>query len=135
MTIKQIYHKYELWEDYNNGMYNSNDILDKNIKAFDCIDLLTNSKLFYETCIKLLSEWPISCDVNLSNTAKNRRAWLGAAACSYHCQAPEYITRIAWSLINKDKQDMANLVAERVILQYEERYKGIHKNVGEQMLF
>lgn len=133
--MDRIYHEYKLWEDYNNGMYSMNDVLDKDKIAFNCVSLLSDVKLFNEVCLLVLDNWKYSSDVNLSNAGKNRRAWLGAAACSYKYKAPEYVTRIAWGLLNKDIQDRANNVAESIIKIYEEKNRGIYKNLGNTVLF
>lgn len=133
--MKQIYHHYEKWEDFLSGMYNLNDVLDKDKKVKNCIDLLSTPGEFYTVCKELLDKWPVSCDVNLSNKNQNRRAWLGAAACTYSFNAPEYLTRIAWGLLNKDVQDKANHVAEKIIFEYERKNTSLHKGMGEQMLF
>lgn len=132
--MKQIYHKYDYWEDYKNGMYELNSI-DKHIKVIKAIDVLCNNDIFYNACLQLIKDWPISSQVNLTNINQNRRAWLGAAACSYLHKVPEFITRIAWSLINLEHQEKANLIAEKIIKQYETENFGLHKNMGATMLF
>ena len=133
--MEQIYIEYQKWEDYLCGMYNANDVIDKDKKVIESINLLSNPNDFYITCQKILIDWKISSDVNLSNRNQNRKAWLGAAACMYKCNAPEYLTRIAWSLLNKKKQDSANKIAEKIILEYETKNREIHSNVGTKMLF
>ena len=133
--MKQIYHHYEKWEDFNNGMYTLEDVLDKDIKVLECISLFKDPNEFYNTLKKVVSLWGHSTEVNLTNKSQNRRAWLGAAACLYKCSAPEYITRISWNLLNKDVQQKANLVAEKVINEYESENIGIHKRLGKQVLF
>jgi hypothetical protein len=133
--VKQVYEHYEKWEDYNNSMYTLKDVIDKDKKVIECINLLSNPEDFYKTCIELIEVWNISTDVNLSNTSSNRQAWLGAAACCFKFQAPEYLTRIAWKLLNKDVQLKANYVADKIIKIYERKNTGLHKNMGEQMLF
>ena len=133
--MEQIYIEYEKWEDYLCGMYNSNDVFDKDKKVIESINLLSNTNDFYETCQTILIEWKNASDVNLSNRNQNRKAWLGAAACMYKCKAPEYLTRIAWGLLNKDVQDKANKIAEKIIQEYETKNREIHSNVGTKMLF
>lgn len=133
--MDQIYIEYQKWEDYLFGMYNTNDVMDKDKKVIDSINLLSNPNEFYKTCKLILIEWKNASDVNLSNKNQNRKAWLGAAACMYKCKAPEYLTRIAWSLLNKSIQDNANKIAEKIIKEYETKNREIHSNVGTTMLF
>ena len=133
--MEQIYIKYEKWEDYLCGMYNSNDVIDKDKKVIESIKLLSNTNDFYQTCKTIMIEWKNASEVNLSNKNQNRKAWLGAAACMYKCKAPEYLTRIAWSLLNKNIQDKANKIAEKIIKEYDTKNREIHSNVGTTMLF
>lgn len=119
--MKQYYAKYTEWEDYKQGMFNVTDILDKDKKVINAINLLSDQIAFYNTCRELVINWPVAANVNLSNKGQNRRAWLGAAACMYRHKTPEYLTRIAWNLLNKDTQEKANLVADKIILEYENK--------------
>lgn len=133
--MEQIYIEYQKWEDYLCGMYNTNDVIDKDKKVINAINLLSNPTEFYKACQLLINDWKNSSDVNLSNRNQNRKAWLGAAACMYKHEVPEYLTRIAWSLLNKQVQDLANKIAEKIINEYETKNREIHSNVGTTMLF
>jgi hypothetical protein len=133
--MKQIFEHYEKWEDFKHGMYELSDVLDKDIKVIQSVNLLKTQFEFYNTLKELEKYWPVSISVNLTNKSQNRRAWLGAAACSYKNDCPEYLTRIAWSLLNKSDQDKANKTAETFITEYERKNKGIHTDMGGQMLF
>lgn len=119
--MKQYYAKYTEWEDYKQGMFSVTDILDKDKKVINAINLLSDQIEFYNTCRELVINWQVAANVNLSNKGQNRRAWLGAAACMYRHKTPEYLTRIAWNLLNKDTQEKANLVADKIILEYENK--------------
>lgn len=133
--MKQIYEHYEKWEDYQAGMYAITDVIDKDKKVIGAIELLSNSTDFYAVMKLILLEWKHATNVNLTNRGQNRRAWLGAAACMYKHKTPEYLTRIAWNLLNKDIQDKANAIADKIILEYENENNKIHKNVGGEVLF
>ena len=116
--MKQIFEHYEKWECYKNGMYNLSDVTLKRQKVFGSIELLSTPDLFYKACKELIKAWPVSSSVNLTNKQQNRRAWLGAAASMFVHQCPEYLTRLAWGLLEKQEQDAANEVAEKVIFEY-----------------
>lgn len=133
--MEQIYIEYQKWEDYLCGMYNSNDVIDKEKKITESINLLSNPNQFYKICKLILIKWKNSSDVNLSNKNQNRKAWLGAAACMYKCKAPEHLTRIAWSLLNKNAQNKANKIAEKIIKEYERKNREIYSDLGTKMLF
>jgi hypothetical protein len=133
--MDQIYIKYTEWEDYKSGMYNLNNVFDKDIKVIGAIKTLSNPDLFYKACVKVEKLWPISCSVNLTNSSMNRKAWVGAACCMIENQCVEYLTRIAWGLLNNDKQIKANKIAETFIQEYERKNNTIHKDMGTKMLF
>ena len=133
--MDQIYIEYQKWEDYLSGMYNMNDTIDKDKKVINAINLLSNPNQFYNVCNALVNDWKNATDVNLSNKNQNRKAWLGAAACMYKHKVPEYLTRIAWSLLNKQVQDVANRIAEKIIQEYEGKNRKIHSDLGTTMLF
>lgn len=117
--MRQVYAHYEKWEDFQNGMFEMTDIPDKDVKVISAIQLLKNPESFYKVCHELIIQWPVASKVNLTNLGQNRRAWLGAAACCYKYSTPEYLTRIAWSLLNKEHQDNANSAADKVIFEFQ----------------
>ena len=127
--MKQVFTHYEKWEDFQAGMYSLLDLVDKDKKVIGAINLLSNENDFYIASKQVLENWKIATEVNFTNKQQNRRAWLGAAACMYVHNTPEYLTRIAWNLLNKDIQDRANLIAEKVINEY------INKKNNVQTLF
>lgn len=112
---------YEKWEDYKAGMFALTDVIDKDKKVIGAIQLLSNEGAFYDILKEVMIRWENATSVNLTNKGQNRRAWLGAAACMFKCNTPEYLTRIAWNLLNKDVQDKANAVAEKIIMEFENK--------------
>jgi hypothetical protein len=72
---------------------------------------------------KAVQDWPISCEMNLSARCMNRRAWLGHAGCCVAENSPEEATRLGWHKLNQVEQDLANQVADEVILEWETNYK------------
>lgn len=122
--MKQVYAHFKEWEDFKSGMFQMNNVSDKDIKLIAAINLLKNQKEFYDSCKSLLEKWPVASAVNMTNISQNRRAWLGAAACCFSCNAPEFITRIAWSVLNKEDQDKANAVADKIINEFENENYG-----------
>lgn len=133
--MTQIYHNYELWEDYKNLMYSDIDLKGKDKLVIKSINLLSDFNEFYNVMQLVVKNWKYSTENNLTNNSKNRKAWLGAAACCYNHKCPEYLTRIAWSLLDKEIQDKANLVAQNIIDEYEKQNSKVYQRLGEQMLF
>jgi len=130
----QIYYKYTEWEDFQNGMFetkfkNEDELILKAAK------LLSNEIEFYNTSLKVLDNWKISSDVNLSNKNSNRQSWIGQAACCYAFGVPEILTRKAWNGLDNTIKIKTNLIADKIIKVYERKYFEIHTIVEKEMLF
>lgn len=131
--MNRVYHKYTEWEDFKNGMYdtdngNYNELLN------DAVLLLSNDNLFYETALKVIESWVISTKENLTNINSNRRAWIGQASCCYAYGVSETITRDAWALLTDLQRYNANKVADKIISIYENKNRKIHSRMGKEML-
>lgn len=112
---KQFYSHYTLWEDFNCGMWNKYEGLEKEGLS-KCISLLQNPEL---GMIMVTKNWNISTKVNLSDKQQNRKSWLGQAACCIIHGVPENITRKAWMMLTEQERDNANQIAKKVIEQWE----------------
>lgn len=132
--MEQIFKHYEEWEDFKAGMFSLNEVSNKDEKLQDAINLLSNSSSFYLTLRDVCMIWRVATDVNLTNKRQNRRAWLGAAACMFKYNVPEYITREAWGMLDEKVQILANSVADKIIFEYEREDFRVHKNVGSSLL-
>jgi len=128
--MKQIYHPYHLWEDYKNGMWRkeTQEYDSANIK--DVIAFTGNHILYGKAMIRVINEWPVSCENNLSNLSVNRRAWIGRAGCCIERGYPEYLVRMAWGYITEDQRNLANKQADLAIKTWEQnrKLKGISDN-------
>jgi len=82
-----------------------------------------NAELYGEWMMKVIDEWPKSCEHNLTCGGMNRQAWIGHAACCLAIGCPEEITRLAWHHLTEKQQDAANAKADAAILEWEKRYK------------
>lgn len=133
--MKRIYHPYQKWEDYQNGMY---DLLKEYTEEEEeqlarmVKDLLSNSRNFEYIATKVITEWINSAELNLSNPSRNRQAWIGQASCCYALKVPERITKLGWHLMTPSQQTEANRVADLVIKQWEVNRKCL-KNTSIQM--
>ena len=123
--MKRIYYHYELWEDWKAGLYDiekEHDECSIEEMCHHAKGLLTNNMLFHSEASKMVSQWKNSAEVNLSNKARNRQAWVGQATVCYKYGIPERITKIAWNMMTKNQQDSANKIADRVISMWEDKY-------------
>jgi hypothetical protein len=88
------------------------------------IEFTGNHREYGKWMRKVIKQWPISCEHNLTAVTMNRKAWLGHAACALAIKCPEDIVRQAWSHLTEEQQRKANEQAERTIKAWEKRYKG-----------
>lgn len=119
--MKKIYHHYETWEDYQHGMYET-------VHGKERIGLLTqairftgDAKLYGEWMIKVVNEWPISCEHNLTDKNLNKQAWVGHAAACMALKIPEDVTRQAWGCISEERREQANHQADIAIKAWYEK--------------
>jgi hypothetical protein len=136
--IQPYYAEYTLWEDYNNGMYDTIVVNEEEL-INEAMLVLCNPKLFLTICYDVLKYWEIASKVNLTNVNSNRRAWLGQAACSYYKNVPETLTRKAWSQMSDLQRYQANCIADKIIklfeMSYEKKDRKLYKEVDNYSLF
>lgn len=126
--IKRIYSHYTEWEDYQNGMYKELKDDESINRVSESVILLSTPILLYEAMLRVVNNWSKASDFNLSNKSCNRRAWLGQSACSIAIGATDTETKNAWWTISKKERNMANLIADSVINEYEKKYwREIHE--------
>jgi len=118
--VNKEWYKYELWEDYKNGMYSNRNISEKvqNRMISHAKKILSNPELFYITAKEMIDKWIISAKENLSNEAMNRRAWIGQATCCYACKITELDCRYAWAELTEQQRESANKIADKIIYEY-----------------
>lgn len=118
-ALERIYHRFELWEDNRYGMYEKTCFMDDHQMMIDCQVLLSCPEWLYEAMSQVTHSWFHSSEHNLSNSNRNRQAWLGQAACCIVHGAPEYLTKLAWHRLTAKQQAAANAVADEVIEVWE----------------
>lgn len=134
--IKQIYHHYELWEDFKNGMWvRSVPENEENYLLEKAITFTGDHLLYGSWMLKVIDQWPIACEQNLTNATINRRAWIGQAAVSLAIKCPEYITRLAWWNLSESQQTLANRQADNAIEKWERQYLESLIKVKQSVLF
>jgi hypothetical protein len=119
--MKQIYHTHELWEDYKNGLYKK-EIDNEELHIENCKNLLSDSKLFYDTMFQMINTWKYCIEHNLTNLDINPRAYLGAAACNFKYKSNEKSVRIAWNNLDSDVQKLANDKADEIVKIYRSKF-------------
>lgn len=129
--IERVYHSYDKWEDYQNGMYEKVCYMDDWSVVQMCRATLSCPELLESMMIHVSHHWICAAEHHLTNTNRNRQAWLGQAACCFLDGAPEYITKLAWHQLTEKQKEAANAVADSVIRDWEWKYKeGYFKRVS-----
>ena len=120
--MKRVWHHFESWEEYRCGMWR--DIPAKEREALLAIAIkFTGNYVAYGLAMRrVTTEWPVSCEHNLTDVDQNRKAWIGHAACCLATGCPEYVTRHAWGFLSGQQQDDANQMAHNAILLWEKLY-------------
>lgn len=120
----RIYHHYETWEEFKAGMWRSVSPKEEKVFLSQAIVFTGNAVLYGSFMLRVVREWPISCEHNLSCTGMNRQAWVGHAACCLAIACPEHITRAAWHYLTEQQRGDANEQASIAIKTWEqERYR------------
>lgn len=115
--MQRIFYHYSLWEDYHAGMYDeSKDGREQRVQKAAYI--LGTPEICREAMEKVVSEWKIATEYNLSNAEINRKAWLGQAACSCYAGIHEDETREAWGIMTEQQRIKANQIAAAIIKRW-----------------
>lgn len=115
--MERIFHHYTKWEDFHAGMYDENkDGRKERVKK--AATILGTPNLCRKAMEKVVSEWQIATEYNLSNADINRKAWLGQAACSCLAGIHEDETREAWGIITEVQRNEANRIASDIIKKW-----------------
>ncbi len=112
--MRRLFHHYELWEDWDAGMYRHTSIDQRLVELAG--DLLSNPDAFRNGAMLMVDRWPYATDQNLTNSTQNRQAWVGQATATFTVGASRRETCIAWSTYLTDSERAAaNRVADSVI--------------------
>jgi len=79
------------------------------------IEFTGDHVLYGNAMMRVIKEWPISTEQNLTDNSINKKAWIGHAACCIEKGFPEYLVRLAWHQLTQTQQDLANLEADKAI--------------------
>lgn len=125
--MKRVFHHYERWEEYHNGMWRTVPSEQVEIFATSVQAIITNPDSFRAACMRAVNEWPISCEHNLTaGRGINRSAWLWHAGACIATSASEAITRMVWHRISKDIQSVADSIAAECVVEWEKEYLKSH---------
>lgn len=121
--MRRAHYRYDLWEDYQAGMYRTHYCGDEIAAQNAAKELLTDQDVFHRVATDMVRAWPIAAEQALTHTASNRQAWIGQAACCFFAAIPDYITKRAWWTLTDAEQTRANRTADDVIRSWEKGYR------------
>ena len=126
--MKRIWHRYEKWEDLGMWINKPKELEDELfVKA---VEFTGNAELYGSYMMRVVQEYPIACEHNLTASGINKKAWVGHAAAWMAIGCPEHITRKAWRELTEEQQDEANDKAQQAIEWWNEaKNKSLHKNM------
>lgn len=114
--MKKIWHPYWKWECVKAGFYSS--FIEAGISKETAIDqyreFLTDLEMFEEALKCVISEWKYSCEHFLSESNRNKIAWLGQASIAYAAGIPAD-ARSGFKLLTENQQNLANNLAEKYL--------------------
>lgn len=137
--MERFYARYELWEDYQNGMFDKPPESECERLVMSAKNILSDCERFEKAARAVLAEWVVSSAVNLTNRGENRRAWVGQSACCYEGKVPEILTRQAWAQLSEKQRASANKIADKIIKHFEVNYAwdniSVRSGLGTERLF
>lgn len=113
--MKQIFHPYHLWEDWQNGMWRNETAEYEDLHLPSIISFTGDHLEYGAAMIEVVEQWFYSVQHNLTDNSINKRAWIGHAACNLKFGWPEYLVRMAWNQLSEQQQVLANKMADKAI--------------------
>lgn len=136
MKFNRVFHPVMQWEEIAANMWG--EVADAKAMLDQAIAFTADHELYGRFMLRVVCEWPVSCENALTDSSLNQKAWVGHAACAMALNCPEDITRKAWGFLTDEQRLLANKKAESAIRVWRERYakdKQICFDVGTPMLF
>lgn len=116
----EIWHPYWVLEECKTNMWGN--VKDRKTWLEKAIKFTGDHELYGKWMLKVIEQWPMSCEHNLSKSG-DKRAWIGHAAVALAIDCPESIVREAWGYLTPVQQDLANKKAEQAINKWRENAK------------
>lgn len=133
--MRRVYHPVSKWEEVAHNMWG--DVPNKREALERSIEFTGDHKRYGMFMMRVIREWPFSCENALTDKNLNQKAWVGHAACALALGIPEDIVRKAWGMLSYEQRLLANREADRAIAEWRKSYRAdrqLRENVGGQML-
>ena len=123
IKTKQIFHHWELWEDYRYNFYDNCSGEEKVKKSQSVFDMFNSEQETRRCMFFVVDNWRYSMEQNLTNPSINKVAYIGQCACAYFDNIPNTVTMENWSHLDKAVRDRSDKIALEAI----ERWKSNNK--------
>ena len=134
--MKPIYYRYELWEDYQNGMFHTKNDGNEQIRKEQALIMFKDLEKLYENMKFVAENWKKSSEMNFTNSSVNYQAWLGQASSCYYTGCSDDETIEVWHLLTDEEKDEANKIADKVynewLKEYEKKHYGYQLNMFDE---
>ena len=127
----RVWHSFWTWEDV--GMWREVSASEYERMLPLAVTFTGNAVEYGAAMMKVLEQFPIACEHNLTEPSMNRQAWIGHAAAYLEHELPEWITREAWGALTQQQRDEANAMADRAINEWQSRYAAKNRKLHPQM--
>jgi hypothetical protein len=133
--FERVYHHFMDWEEIDHNMWGT--VENKKAWLKRAVAFTSDHQKYGRFMMRVVNEWPFSCENALTDSSLNQKAWVGHAAVALAIGCPENITREAWGLLTDEQRLLANKEADRAIDCWQINYatsKGLLPDVGEEVL-
>jgi len=131
--MKRIYHHFMDWEEIGAGMWSNVHASEVMGLLAMAVDFTGDAERYGAAMLRVIVEWPLSCQHNLTDININRKAWIGHAAACLAIGCPEHITRMAWGKLSQRQQDAANAKAQEAIDQWTAQHEATNSSLRAAM--
>lgn len=114
--MKRVFHPWDKWEDFQHNFYGgvtSDFEKDNTLELY--ASLLRDLPRFEAALQVITRDWRYSCEHNLTNTALNRVAYLGQAACALTYKVPHSLSMGGYNLLSDEEKAAADAMAQKYL--------------------
>jgi hypothetical protein len=129
----RIFHPVDRWEEA--PMWRRTPVIERDRRSRHARAILTNDTAFRVCLGRVIQEWPVSCEHNLTDNSLNRAAWLWHAGSYLETGASEEVTRSIWSTLTNAERKAADRIAWEVVAEWERNHAAMKQRQCQRDLW
>src|SRR5688572_29101410 len=98
-NLPRVYHPFWTWEDI--GMWRRVWGKERDAMREHAIAFTGDAAAYGAAMLRVIDEFPIASEHNLTDVAQNRQAWIGHSACYLAHDFTEDVVREAWGQLTQ----------------------------------